>query len=118
MIAERDFNKVKLLWKYEASAIKVMHDNQMQSILNISAEYGADDIIRLVLDESGAQLDVGEESGWTPLIFASKFGRKKSVKTLIEYGADVFKRTSVGKNVFDYAKQEHNDEIVTLLQDR
>ena len=56
-----------------------------------------------------------DDSGRTFLHLAALYGRKQSVKVLLEHGADIAKRCKRGWNAIDYAKALEWSEIVEML---
>ncbi len=65
----------------------------------------------------GAKVDVRNEKGRTPLIFAAQAGRLDLVKALVEKGADVNARTTteIGSSVLSFAVGGKNLEAVKYL---
>ncbi len=55
---------------------------------------------RELLDKGSFNINDKDEYGYTALYYATKFGRKKIVKMLIEYGANTTKKNSVKDNRF------------------
>ena len=54
--------------------------------------------------EKGANIEVEDSNGWTPLIFAAKYGHLDVVKYLLERGANI------------EAKDKNGRSAVTLTQ--
>ena len=78
---------------------------------------GVDEIKDLV--KKGANLNVRDKYGNTPLVHAAIFGDKENVKTLLELGADVEVRGQYGYSALIRAAQYglYGDSIVKMLID-
>lgn len=74
-------------------------------------------IIRLLLDR-GADPNVQNSPGDTPLIFATKYagGQGDTVRLLIDAGTDLEIRDQEGKAALDYAEANRHDVSVSLLK--
>lgn len=74
------------------------------------------DMVTLLLDE-GANPDLQDSSGWTPLMTAASFGDMESTKLLLKAGADPLKYDDEGHTAGDYALTYGFEEIADLLQE-
>ena len=52
----------------------------------------------------------------TPLIIASKNGHINIVRNLLRFGAEIDAKDINGMTAYDYAMQNNNNKIITLLQ--
>ena len=65
--------------------------------------------------EQGAEVDIRNDQGWTPLIWASMKGRRKAVDFLIAHGANIHACNNDGWNAVTGAYFKKRTEIVNLL---
>ena len=73
-------------------------------------------VLRLLL-EHGADVNVQNRIGWTPLLMASFNGALEVVRLFIEHGADVETKTNEGKTALQVAAEEGHGEVVELLRE-
>ena len=86
----------------------------LESLLLEAASNGQTDIVKAFLDK-GANIEVKNEVGATPLIFASAKAHPGIVKLLVDRGANVNARTNTGITPLIAAASAGNQEIVKLL---
>ncbi len=86
----------------------------LESILLDAASAGKTDMVKSFLD-NGANIEVRNDAGATPLIFASAKGQKEVVALLLERGANVNARTSTGITPLMGAAAGGYAEVVKLL---
>lgn len=67
----------------------------------------------------GLKLDINllDERGWTPIIWAARSGHLPIVKHLIEAGVDIVKPDQRGRTALHWAAVEGQMEVVGLLVD-
>lgn len=66
--------------------------------------------------QAGADPNLGDSNGVTPLIYAIQSENKPMVELLLRYGADKTKKDQQGKGPFEYAFFSKNQEIINLLK--
>ena len=72
-------------------------------------------VMRLLVSKR-AQIDVRSSGGMTPLMEAVVNGHADCAKELLKDGASTKARTRGGMNVFAYAKDSRNPEIVAMFK--
>ena len=77
--------------------------------LHYAASKGHTDMIRLLLDQQ-AYLDAESPNRTTPLMMAARYGTGKTVKLLLEEGADPRIRNKQGLNALDFANQPDKED--------
>ncbi len=75
---------------------------------------GSPSVLRLML-EQGADINLQNQIGRTPLHHASVNGMLEFVRLLLEHGADVEVKDSAGKTASQEADDRGHDEVVELL---
>lgn len=70
--------------------------------------------VRLLLDR-GAEIDVVDQSGITPLMHAAWFGCLPAFRLLLERGASMSKRDQRGGTASDLARERGHEEIANIL---
>lgn len=85
--------------------------------LNRAAVYNEAGMVRLLL-ERGANPNVQNSEGDTPLICATKYagGHAATVRALIEGGTDLAIKDKDGKTALDYAKAQGQRDAIALLE--
>jgi ankyrin repeat protein len=85
--------------------------------LNNAAVENEVEIIKLLL-EHGANPNVQNSQGDTPLICATKYagGKSATVKLLVEAGTDLAITDKDGMTALDYAKAKEQQEAIALLE--
>ena len=66
----------------------------------------------------GADINLQNSEGWTPLIYACSYGHEAVVRLLLERGADVTLRTKDGRTALFFARHNKRAAIVALLEAR
>ena len=87
---------------------------ELESILLEAASAGNTDMVRSFL-ENGANIEIKNDVGATPLIFASAKGQKEVVALLLDKGANVNAKTTTGITPLMAAASGGYPEIVKLL---
>lgn len=64
----------------------------------------------------GANPNIADATGNTPLFWAVKSGNKELVALLLKYKADQTVKDSMGMTAFEYALKTENKEIINLLK--
>ncbi|WP_294287808.1 ankyrin repeat domain-containing protein [uncultured Chryseobacterium sp.] len=64
----------------------------------------------------GANPNIADASGATPLFWAVKFGNKEMTELLLKHKADKTLKDAQGMTPFEYALQTNNKEIINLLK--
>jgi ankyrin repeat protein len=73
-------------------------------------------VVRLLL-EHGADINVQDEDGWTPLHWASMNGALEVVRLLLEHGSEVEAKHNGGKTTLQVAVDRGHAEVVELLRE-
>ena len=79
-----------------------MKSQNHNSLLNAAAKGDTATILQLIAD--GANINITNEKGWTPLVMAAFNQHMETVKVLVAAGADLNHQSVNGTTVFMYAK--------------
>ena len=113
-----NFEVVRILIEYDSAHINA-RDEFGWTPSHLASE-GQDSkggsVLRLLL-EHGADINMQDVNGLTPLQWASFDGALEVVRLLLEHGADVEAKNSYGKTALQEAAQGEHDEIVKLLRE-
>jgi len=82
--------------------------------LFLASSVGADKIVKLLL-EKGADVDLANKKGVTPLMDAA-YGSPRMVKILLQYNANPMLRDENGNSALRIARQSGQPEILNLLK--
>ena len=89
------------------------------SLLHLAAyNYASTGTILQLIKEVGISVDVEDNFGTTPLMFAVRDGPHENVKVLLQCGADPSLKDDRGHTAMDHAKQENQLAIVAIIQDQ
>jgi len=91
------------------------HDSSSGTALAAAAVKGNARLAKALL-ERGANPNLADPSGMTPLIYATQFENIELMKLLISYKADKKKTDKEGKTPYDYAVFTKNEEVINLLK--
>lgn len=109
----------KRLWKLYQAMLAKGGDRFLESLLDKPllhwAAAGGSEKIVMDLLERQKPVNVTDIYGWTPLHYASYFGRLEAGKLLIEHGADINAKTPLGESPVYLAGIENKQEIADLL---
>ncbi len=89
----------------------------MSSALLLCLESEYFDLAELMVSK-GAEVDIRNQNGWTPLIWAAIKGRKMAVEFLLEHGASINICNNDGWNAITGAYFKKRTDIVKLLQEK
>ena len=114
MIAVRE-NNLDVLKSLLANGVDAKATNNYGlSALMLAANYGNDNMVKILLPKSDIKATDGYEM--SALMYAARFGNKKSVELLLPK-SDVKARNNDGQTALDIAKSEGYNQIVELLQE-
>jgi len=70
------------------------------TVLHYSAKAGHNDILKCLLDTGEVDVDIQDDGGWTPIIWASEHKLVSTVKFLLDQGAQATlkDKVSLGRN--------------------
>jgi len=83
--------------------------------LLLASRTGQAQMVRLLLEQGGAQIDRPGAWGFTPLMYGAIFGHGGVVKALLAAGASAAAVDAHGKGAVDHARLEGHDAIVAAL---
>jgi ankyrin repeat protein len=72
--------------------------------------------VRALLDTEGINLNLAENDGWTPLMFAANNNRAQITRLLIERGADTSLKSRVGFSAMGIARDHNFMDVVALFK--
>ena len=114
MAAQRDnLENVKLLISRGAD-LDAVNENERQGALVFAEDW---DVVRLLV-ESGANLEIRDDSGQTPLAVAARIGDEKKAEILLEVGADPKSKDDRGLTPLEIAKEGKHQSIVELFRSK
>lgn len=93
----------------------VDYDSSSGTALAAAAVKGNTKLCKALL-ERGANPNIADPTGITPLIYATQFENIELMKLLISYKADKKKTDKEGKTPYDYAVFTKNEEVINLLK--
>ncbi|MGB8534901.1 MAG: ankyrin repeat domain-containing protein [Acidobacteriaceae bacterium] len=88
-----------------------MHNQALHACMALSQD---GETVRLLI-EQGADVNMAQAGGYTPLHQAAANGRADLVRILLEAGANPDMRCHQDKSPADYARERKHDEVVQLL---
>ena len=111
-----NFKVVRILIEYGPVDINARDDDGWTPLLWASGRHNFKDgsVLRLLL-EHGAEINVQNRVGRTPLHRASFNGALEVVRLLLEHGADVEAKNIVGGTALQEAAERGHDAVVELL---
>ena len=68
-----------------------------------------------LLLEADAQIDAQDNSGYTPLMLASMYGKEAAVRELLKGNPNLDLKNNGGKTALDTAREKNYQSIVNLL---
>jgi ankyrin repeat protein len=110
---------VRKLIEYGAADMINARDSGGSTPLLLASEghnFKGGSVLRLLL-ERGADINVQNHFGRTPLHRASFRGALGVVRLLLEHGADVEAKNNIDKTALQIAADEGHDEVVELLRE-
>ena len=108
-----DMEKIKELIKSGAD-IKSTDSELGASVLHIASATDNIDLAKLCLD-NGVDVDVKDNSEFTPLLWAVSYNSPKVLKFLIDSGANTNAKGNDGRSSFELAKSEDSKDALKIL---
>ncbi len=68
--------------------------------------------------DNGANINIKNTDGTTPLMIASTYNQFEIVKLLVQRSADINAKDNDGNTAIFYAEEYGNEEVVTFLRDQ
>lgn len=112
-IKEGNIEKIKhLLRTIDPSELNSLDDNGL-GLIHWASDRGNSDVLKIVINTEGINIDLQDSEGQTALFYASSCGHKSCVKLLLDQGAN--------KNILDNEECScidvaYDDEIKKLLR--
>jgi ankyrin repeat protein len=94
-------------------------DAEGRTALMLAVYEGELEIIKLLVEDGGADVNARDRAGKTVLMYAvtgSTGDDEENLKFLVERGADINARDAEGKSVLKYALEEEDDETIEYLK--
>jgi len=109
---------VRILTEYGPPDINAGDEIESTPLLSALGSHNFKDgsVLQLLL-EHGADINVQNQAGQTPLLWASMNGALEVVRLLLEHGADVEAKDNDGKTALQVAAEEGHDKVVELLRE-
>ena len=113
-----NFEMVRTLIEYDRAYIKARDSGGSTPLLSgLGGRNFKDSSVLRLLPENGADINVSNQIGRTPLIKASFHGALETVRLLLEHGADVDVKNINGKTALQFATDRGHGEVVELLRE-
>ena len=105
------------IWTGNSAVPPVWYETPLMAVQQTNVD---DPAITELLLSRGAKVNGQNTSQthrkWTPLHEAIRYGRRKSVRILLQYGADVNLKTDDGKTPLKRAREEGDPKIIQMLK--
>ena len=113
-----NFEVIRILIEYIPTDVNARDEDEWTPLLWASGRHNFKDgsTLRLLLDH-GADINVQNRVGRTPLHRASFNGALEVVRLLLEHGADVEAKNIVGETALQEAADRGHDNVVKLLRE-
>jgi hypothetical protein len=112
--ASNQLECVRLLLANKADVEMRRHDGTTALLAAAEAEHS--EMIELLLSQGGANIDIQDGMGWTPLMLAVRTRNIQLVRLVLEKGANVGKRSAHGETALTVAKNMGFSEACSLLE--
>jgi len=108
---------VQLFLEHDADI--ALRNDKGRTALHQASQRGHFDIIRLILDNNGANVDARDDDGSTPLLLAvSEAEALSGAELLLDHGADIEKQNNNGQTALHLVSQRGRLDFMQLLLDR
>jgi ankyrin repeat protein len=111
---KQDIDGVRTALKQGANVNAIDKYGGMTPLIN-SISYKDDPYITKMLLDSGADPNLKDFNGWTPLMHAGYNNKKNTAKLLLEYGADPNIQDDFGVTALMHVSEKGNTDIAKLL---
>jgi len=102
--------------QYLAKSVNNVNYNSSQGTALASVAVKGDTALAKVLLENGADPNLADPAGVTPLVYAVQFENVALTTLLLQYKADKKHKDNEGKTPYDHAIFGNNKEIINLLK--
>ena len=102
--------------EYLSKSVNNLNYNSSNGTALASVAVKGDTALAKVLLEAGANPNLADPNGVTPLVYAVQFENKELVALLVKYKADTKYKDNEGKTPYDHAIFGNNQEIIKLLK--
>lgn len=114
--AKKGFTEIVRMLIDHGANVLAKNRNDMTA-LNIAAYGGFIEIAQILLDKDARNIDEGDNMGARPLHAAVQKGNLEMLKLLVEYGADINKKTNSDISILYVAAYSGHSAIVEYLTD-
>ncbi|KAG4256796.1 hypothetical protein FPRO03_03806 [Fusarium proliferatum] len=112
-VRNKDFG-IKILVVRENVPSNANH-REGEKLLLSAAKYGHIHVVRVLLEAKETNVNLKDDEGWTPLMWAINYRHNGIVKLLLAHGADVDIRDRAGMSPFDFATRYGQFEVAKLI---
>jgi uncharacterized protein len=102
--------------EYLAPKVADINANSSSGTALASTAVKGDVALSKLLLQNGANPNIADPNGVTPLIYAVQFEFKDLVALLLQYKADKLHKDNDGKTPYDHAVTGNNQEIINMLK--
>ena len=108
-------DKVRTMLKHEDADVNFVEEINMFSPLHACVINGHFNVLQILLKEKGANTEIYDRVGWTPIMYAARHNESKCVALLLEHPANVNAITTTGKTALILAAERGHFESCKLL---
>ena len=102
---------VKIL--YENGADQYVQVNNNFNALHVAAAEGHHDIVEFLIDHAHLDVDTADINGNTALLYAAYGAKVKTMKVLVEKGANLNTKNKIGQSVWEFTLNHPNEHFLT-----
>lgn len=86
-----------------------------RTALSYASEYGSNRVLKALYETYHCEIDVPDNEGWTPLMYAASRGKDFAVKYLLDHGANPNHQNRWGNTPLMWATAVDAEQAVLLL---
>lgn len=105
------FEIVRILHKNGANPFMLVNNNL--TALHVASAEGHHEIVQYLVDEAGLDVNQADINGNTALLFAAYGAKVRTMKVLVEKGADINTKNKVGQSVWEFSLNHPNENFLT-----